>query len=86
MVVEMDMEMEGHVCQSCGVPMSEEDMSDGSERGEFCHFCMVHDEFVSDRDAVKNKIADKIVEETGKSREEALKDAEDTMSKLKRWQ
>ena len=39
-----------------------------------------------DRDDVKNKIADRIEKDSGKSRDEALKEAEETMSNLKRWQ
>jgi hypothetical protein len=81
----MVLEME-HVCQSCGMPVSDADLPDGSEKGEFCGFCMVHDEFVADRDDVKNKIADRIEKDSGKSRDEALKEAEETMSTLKRWQ
>jgi len=68
------------------MPVSDADLPDGSEKGEFCGFCMVHDEFVADRDDVKNKIADRIEKDSGKSRDEALKEAEETMSNLKRWQ
>lgn len=77
---------EGTVCQSCGLPMREEDMPEGSEKGEFCHFCMVHDEFVTDRTEVRDKLIERIQEDTGKPREEAEKEAEETMSRLKRWQ
>jgi len=78
-------DMEEHVCQSCGTPVNEDDMVEGSEKGDFCHFCMVHDEFVADREQVQGKIADQIQEMTGKSREDALADAEYQMSTLKRW-
>lgn len=79
-------DLEGHVCQSCGMPVSPDEMVEGSEQGDFCHMCMVHDEFVADRAEVKNRIADNIEQETGKPRSEAEIEAEDVMSKLKRWQ
>jgi hypothetical protein len=77
---------EEHVCQSCGMPMGPEDYVEGSEKGDFCHFCMVHEEFVSDKEKVKAKIADAIQEQTGKPREEAERLAEEKMSTLQRWQ
>ncbi len=78
-------DVEEHVCQSCGVPMNPEDYAEGSEKGDFCSFCMVHSEFVADRDAVKARIAERIQEMTGKSRDEAEAEAEDTMNGLNRW-
>jgi hypothetical protein len=84
--VEMDLEMEGHVCQSCGTPIGEKDIVEGSEKGDFCHMCMVHNEFVADKDEVKNRVADRIQKDTGKSREEAEAEAYDMMGSLKRWQ
>jgi hypothetical protein len=78
-------EME-HVCQSCGMPMSPEDYPEGSEKGDFCHYCMVHGEFTGTKEAVKAKIADTMQEMTGKSREEAENLAVERMSTLKRWQ
>ncbi|MHB8895355.1 MAG: zinc ribbon domain-containing protein [Candidatus Geothermincolia bacterium] len=80
------MDLEGHVCQSCGIPVTEEDMVEGSERGDFCHMCMVHDEFVADRSQVKSRLADSIQKDTGKSRADAEAEAEKTMAGLKRWQ
>ena len=77
---------EGTVCQSCGLPINAEDWPEGSERGEFCQFCMVHDQFVADRGEVKKRVADMIEKDSGKSREDAEKEAEETLSKLKRWQ
>jgi hypothetical protein len=77
-------EME-HVCQSCGMPTSSEDYVEGSEKGDFCHYCMVHGEFTNSREEVKAKIADTIQETTGKSREEAENLAEEKMATLKRW-
>jgi hypothetical protein len=77
---------EGTVCQSCGIPVDMADWPDESERGEFCHFCMVHDEFVANRDDVKKRLTEQIQKDTGKSSEDAGKEAEETMSKLKRWQ
>jgi hypothetical protein len=78
-------EME-HICQSCGMPVSAEDYPEGSEQGDFCHYCMVHGEFTSTKEEVKAKIADTVQEMTGKSREEAESLAEEKMSTLKRWQ
>lgn len=80
------MDMEEHVCQSCGVPVSEKDMVEGSEQGDFCHMCMVHNEFIVDKDQAKSMLADQIQKDSGKSREDAEKEATETMSKLKRWQ
>lgn len=79
-------DLEGHVCQSCGMPVGDEDMVEGSEKGDFCHMCMVHSEFVADKEQVKSRIADTIQKDTGKSRAEAEMEAEETMGKLKRWQ
>jgi len=79
-------DMEEHVCQSCGVPVSEKDMVEGSEQGDFCHMCMVHNEFIVDKDQAKSMLADQIQKDSGKSREDAEKEATETMSKLKRWQ
>jgi Putative zinc ribbon domain len=78
-------DVEEHVCQSCGVPMKPEDYAGGSEEGDFCSFCMVHNEFAADREAVKTRIADRIQETSGKSRGEAEAEAEDTMKGLDRW-
>jgi hypothetical protein len=75
-------DMEEHVCQSCGTPVNPEDFAGGSEKGDFCSFCMVH----PGRDEVKAKIADRIQEETGKSRAESEQAAGETMKDLPRWQ
>ena len=82
----MTVEMEQHVCQSCGMPMNPEDYAEGSEKGDYCSFCMVHGEFTADKDEVKSKVADKIQEMSGKPRQEAEESAEETMKGLKRWQ
>lgn len=81
-----DIEMDEHVCQSCGLPVDPEDYVEGSEQGDFCHFCMVHGEFVADRAEVKEKIAERLQESGDITRDEALAQAEETMSSLKRWQ
>ena len=47
---------------------------------------MVHDAFVADRDEVIKRLADMIEKDSGKSREDAEKEAEETLSTLKRWQ
>jgi hypothetical protein len=86
MDVEMDLEMEGHVCQSCGEPLGEDDRVEGSEKGDFCHMCMVHNEFVADKDEVKSRVADRIQKESGKPREDAEAEAYQIMSGLNRWQ
>lgn len=74
-------DLEEHVCGSCGMPMSPEDYAGGSEKGDYCSFCIVH----SDKDQVKAKMAEVIEEQTGKPREEAEKLAEEKMSTLERW-
>lgn len=79
------MEPDEHVCQSCGVPVNPEDFAEGSEKGDFCSFCMVHNEFVADRDQVKARMAARIAETTGKNREQAEAEAERVMKGLKRW-
>ncbi|MFH1150163.1 MAG: zinc ribbon domain-containing protein [Actinomycetota bacterium] len=79
-------DMEGHVCQSCGMPMGPDDYAGGSEQGDYCSYCVVHGEYTADRENVKQKIADKIQEMSGKPRSEAESEAEQTMSGLKRWQ
>jgi Putative zinc ribbon domain len=74
-------QMEEHVCQSCGTPVNPEDFAEGSEKGDFCSFCLVH----PTRDDVQARIADRIQQETGKSRKEAEQAADETMKKLPRW-
>ncbi len=81
----ISVDLEEHVCQSCGVPIDPEDFAGGSEQGDFCSFCMVHNEFVADRDQVKARMAERIAETTGKSREQAEAAAEEEMKQLKRW-
>ena len=82
----MIVEMEQHVCQSCGMPMNPEDYAEGSEKGDYCSFCIVHGDFTAGRDEVKAKVADKIQEMSCKSRPESEEAAEETMKGLKRWQ
>lgn len=84
-MIEVDV-THGTVCQSCGLPTNKEDWPDENENADFCHFCMVHEEFVADRQNVKDRLAEQIQKDSGKSREEAEQEAEETMSKLKRWQ
>lgn len=71
------MDVEQHVCQSCGEPLDP-----GSEQGQFCGFCMVH----PDRDDVLKKVAEKIECDTGQSKEECMELAEKQISPLGRWQ
>ncbi|HEY5530727.1 MAG TPA: zinc ribbon domain-containing protein [Candidatus Anoxymicrobiaceae bacterium] len=78
--------MEEHVCQSCGAPVKPEDYAEGSEKGDFCSFCMVHNEFAADRDQVKAKIAQTLVETRGLNKEQADAAAEEQMARLGRWQ
>lgn len=75
-------DVEEHVCQSCGTPVNPDDYAGGSEKGDYCSFCIVHPE----KSDVRAKVAEDIMEETGKQREEAEKAAEEKMSRLKRWQ
>jgi Putative zinc ribbon domain len=82
----MNVEMEQHVCQSCGMPMNPEDYAEGSEKGDYCSFCMVHGEFTAGKEEVKAKVTGKILETSGKTRQEAEAAAEETMKGLKRWQ
>lgn len=79
------MDLEEHVCQSCGVPVSSDEFAGGSEQGEFCSFCMVHNEFVADRDQVKARVAERIADTTGKNRQQAEAEAEERMKGLRRW-
>lgn len=82
----VEMEMEEHVCQSCGAPMSPDDYAGGSEKGDYCSFCMVHNEFAADRDQVKAKMAQTLAETRGLNKDQAEATAEEMMQNLKRWQ
>lgn len=84
-MIPLEMEItdtEEHVCQSCGQPLTGEDYAGGSEKGDYCSFCIVH----SSKEEVVAKLADSIQQETGKSREECLQLAEKQIVDLKRWQ
>jgi hypothetical protein len=70
------MDVEEHVCQSCGEPLDPD-----SEMGEFCTFCTVH----PDRGEVLKKVAEKIECDTGKSMDECMELAEKQISPLSRW-
>jgi hypothetical protein len=54
----------GHVCQSCGMPLQCVDdygtNSDGSRNEEYCHFCFQNGRFTDDGITLQQKI-DRIV-------------------------
>ncbi len=79
--------MEVMECQSCGMPMEcEEDHADCDVTQEFCKYCMVKGEFtIKNREEMKRQLALKYEETFNITSDEAMKRAEDTLSRLKRW-
>ena|GEM_PF-945659 len=88
MADEMDLGInpEEHVCQSCGMPLTDKDMPEGSDQGDFCHYCMSHGEFSVSKEDVRQKLAKEIVKDEGVSMDVALDMADERMNVLQRWQ
>jgi len=88
--VEDDMDLginaEEHVCQSCGMPLNDEDLPEGSEQGDFCHYCMSHGEFSLSKEEVRKKLAGEIAKSENVSMDQGFDMADERMNVLQRWQ
>jgi Putative zinc ribbon domain len=75
-------------CQSCGQPMTcVEEHADCDPEQVFCSVCLVHGEWTTKtRDGMKDKMSQTFKETMDITDVEALKEAEELMSRLKRWQ
>ena len=75
-------------CQSCGRPMEcAEDHADCDLEHEFCNYCMVEGEFtIKTREEMKDKLAQTYKETMDMVDEDAQANAEEMLSRLKRWQ
>lgn len=84
---------QGPICQSCGMPIREpEDFGtneDQSTTDEFCHYCFRDGSF-SEPLMTMGQMIDKLtiisMDKLKISEEEARRNAETTLPKLKRWQ
>ena len=77
-------------CQSCAMPMTEEDYGsekDGSKSKDYCKYCYQNGEFTSDitMEEMIDFCVPKTAQATGMSEEEARRMSEEIFPKLKRW-
>ncbi len=82
--------MDKTICQSCGMPMNENDFGtnvNGTKNKEYCHFCFNNGNFTDDGITMEEKIKKniEIAKKMGIPEEEAKVLAENTIPKLKRW-
>ncbi|MBD3252655.1 transcriptional regulator [Candidatus Pacearchaeota archaeon] len=83
--------MDSKVCQSCGMPLNDENLGtnkDGSKNKKYCKFCFENGEFKDKGVTMKEKI-EKLVEfartKMGMDESQARAMAQDVIPKLKRW-
>jgi len=86
--------MEGKriICQSCGMPMQKtEDFgsnADGTQNGEYCHFCLKDGDFIDEGVTMEEKI-DKLVNiavaQMKTPEAKARAQASEIIPTLKRW-
>jgi len=82
--------MKKEICQSCGMPMSNDDFGtnkDETKSKEYCHFCFKNGKFTDEGISMEEKIKKniEIAKRMGMSEEKAKALAENTIPKLKRW-
>ena len=84
--------MEQEICQSCSMPMIEEDdfgtNLDGSKNSEYCHFCFKNGEF-TDPNLTKEQMIEKLAGmsgDMGMTEKEGRDMASVIIPTLKRWQ
>ncbi len=79
----------GQVCQSCGMPLTEEVLGterDGSKNEDYCVYCYKEGAFVTDCDMEEMiDICVPFMEKEGMNKEKARKLLENKLPKLKRW-
>lgn len=86
------MESKSIICQSCGMPMQKtEDFgtnADGTQSGEYCHFCFKDGGFIDEGITMEQKI-DKLVNiavsQMNIPEEKARAQAVEIIPTLKRW-
>lgn len=86
------METKHIICQSCGMPMQQDDdfgtNPDGTKNGEFCHFCYKDGRFTDEGITMEQKI-DKLVDiavaKLKIPKEQARAHASEIIPTLKRW-
>ncbi len=81
--------MEKEICQSCGMPMTKEDLGtnkDGSQNKEYCKYCYDEGEF-KDKVTMEEYIemCSKFGEQAGMTNEEMKKHCTELFPTLKRW-
>jgi len=86
------MEKEVFICQSCAMPMeNEEDFGtedDGGRNQEYCKYCFQEGGFTNPGISVE-EMTERLIElaeKMGRTKEETKKMAEETLPKLKRWE
>jgi len=82
--------MDKTICQSCGMPMNENDFgtnTNGTKNKEYCHFCFKNGKLTDDGITMEEKIKKniEIAKKMGMPEEKAKFLAENTIPKLKRW-
>ena len=82
--------MDKTICQSCGMPMNENDFgtnTNGTKNKEYCHFCFKNGKLTDDGITMEEKIKKniEIAKKMGMPEEKARLLAENTIPKLKRW-
>ena len=85
--------MNRKICQSCGMPLKEDiDLgtnADGSKNNQYCHYCFQGGQFTDPNITLREqieKVANISVSKFGTPKEEALKEAGNTLPNLSRWQ
>ena len=85
------LEMPGHFCQSCGMPISNPSIqgteADGSLSDDYCRWCYADGTFTNDIDLddMIERCAPFMMESTGVSRDEAVSFMGALLPNLKRW-
>ena len=83
--------MEKPFCQSCAMPMSEEDFGtnqDGSANGDYCKYCFANGSFTSEmsmQEMIDVCVPYMVTPESGMTEKEAREILGKTMPELKRW-
>jgi hypothetical protein len=79
------------ICQSCGMPLQKEadfgSNADKSKNNEYCRFCFREGKFTDEGITMEEKINKNIelAKKMGMPEEKAIKLANSTIPKLKRW-
>jgi hypothetical protein len=84
---------QGPFCQSCGVPMTREEMfgteADGSKSGDYCGYCYQEGNFTQPRmtqEQMTDQVIRKLIDRQRMEPERARTLVNGYMPRLKRWQ